>query len=429
MAHAPDLRLPPRWPDTVKSGVLHAIALAGAAVEAVRDATRGPRRLAARLHKAEQDIELLKEELAIKDERWRRSRTRRRPHYRPDHRLRILELRAARGWTLEHTARTFLVDLHTLQLWIARVDEPGESALVRPRTPINRYPDFVRHAVRSIKRLVPALGDEAIAGTLASCGLVLSATTVRRMVREPFEPRDDDDIERPTPPRRAVARRPGDVWHVDLTAVPTRAGFWVPWFPHTLPQRAPWSWWIAAIVDQWSRRIVGHAVFRKLPTSEQMQRVLDRAIASQGFAPRCVVSDRGSQFKCASYRRWCTRRGVLPRYGHLGEPSSIPIVERFMRTLKDGCFRRILIPVTAQGVHRELHGFATWYNRHRPHTHLDGRTPDEVYFRRRRRRRRLEPRPGYRTGRRRDKPDRFTVVIEYVDGKKHLPIIELKRVA
>jgi len=130
MAHAPDLRLPPQWPDAVKSGVLHAIALAGAAVEAVRDATRGPRRLAARLHRAEQDIELLKEELAIKDERWRRSRTRRRPHYRPDHRLRILELRAARGWTLEHTARTFLVDLHTLQLWIARVDEPGDSALV-----------------------------------------------------------------------------------------------------------------------------------------------------------------------------------------------------------------------------------------------------------------------------------------------------------
>jgi transposase InsO family protein len=149
----------------------------------------------------------------------------------------------------------------------------------------------------------------------------------------------------------------------------------------------------------------------------------------EGPYPAYPLSDRGSQFKCASYRRWCKRRGILPRYGHLGEPSSIPIVERFMRTLKDGCFRRILVPITAEGVRRELRRFATWYNQHRPHTHLDGRTPDDVYFPRRRRRRRLEPRPRYRRGRPRDKPDRFTVVIDHVDGKRHLPIIELKRVA
>ena len=34
-----------------------------------------------------------------------------------------------------------------------------------------------------------------------------------------------------------VARYSGHTWHIDLTTVPTRAGFWTPWFPFVLPQR------------------------------------------------------------------------------------------------------------------------------------------------------------------------------------------------
>jgi hypothetical protein len=169
---------------------------------------------------------------------------------------------------MEKTASVFLLDLHTLQLWIRRLDEHGEHELVQTPEPVNRHPGFIRHLVRRLKRLFPALGSERIAAILAHAGLVLSATTVRRMIREPYEPT------RETPsavaiPRRAVARRPGDVWHVDLTAVPTRAGFWVPWLPFSLPQRWPFCWSVAAVVDQMSRGLVGFAVFRTLPSSER----------------------------------------------------------------------------------------------------------------------------------------------------------------
>jgi hypothetical protein len=43
----------------------------------------------------------------------------------------------ARGWTLEKTASVFLLDLHTLQLWIRRVDEHGEPDVthIRRRRP------------------------------------------------------------------------------------------------------------------------------------------------------------------------------------------------------------------------------------------------------------------------------------------------------
>jgi transposase InsO family protein len=304
MAKSCPIRLPDQWPEHVKSGVLHAISLASVAIAAAHGWAAGRDQLKTHLEQARLEIALLREELDIKDGRWIRSRTRRRPHYLPTQRLRILELRAARGWTLEKTASVFLLDLHTLQLWIRRVDEHGEHELIRTPEPVNRYPDFVRHLVRRLKRLFPAMGSERIASVLALAGLVLSAATVRRMVREPYEPPRRDTPAAAKAPHRAVARRPGDVWHVDLTAVPTRAGFWVPWLPFSLPQRWPFCWWVAVVVDQMSRGLVGFAVFRSLPSSERMQAVLDRAIRKQGLPPRSIITDKGSQFKCKSFRRW-----------------------------------------------------------------------------------------------------------------------------
>jgi transposase InsO family protein len=433
MAKSPTIRLPRQWSRHVKSGVLHAIALASAAMVAAHGNAAHRRRLPVELEQARQEIALLREELEIKDGRWIRSRTRRRPHYTPIQRLRILQLRAARGWTLEKTARVFLLDLHTLQLWIRRVDEHGERELVQTSRPVNRYPDFVRHVVRQLKRLFPAMGSQRIAQILARLGLLLSASTVRRIIREPHEPPRRDAEARAKRPRRAVGRRPGDVWHVDLTAVPTRAGFWVPWWPMSLPQRWPFCWWVAVIIDQVSRTFVGYAVFRSLPTSETMQTVLDRGIRSQGLAPRCVVTDKGSQFKCASYRRWCKRRRIRARFGYLGEPSSIAIAERFIRSMKQECFRWLVVPMTEGAVMRELRAFSTWYNEHRPHSKLQGSAPAEVVCGRRSPRRGFDPRALRRAGRSRrsrgSPAPRLQLDVRYVDGRKHLPVIALRRAA
>ena len=43
----------------------------------------------------------------------------------------ILELRAARGWSLEQTAKTFLVTAETIRSWVRRIDEAGAKALVQ----------------------------------------------------------------------------------------------------------------------------------------------------------------------------------------------------------------------------------------------------------------------------------------------------------
>jgi transposase-like protein len=101
--------------------------------------------------KAENEIVLLREELDTKDGRWGRLSSRRRPHYTPVQRLRILQVKAARGWSCEQAAERFLLDEQTLRSWLRRLDEEGEAGLVRLSEPVNRFPDFVRYLVKQLK--------------------------------------------------------------------------------------------------------------------------------------------------------------------------------------------------------------------------------------------------------------------------------------
>ena len=74
----------------------------------------------------------------------------------------ILELRAARGWTLKQTADTFLVTPATIASWVKRIDENGPDVLLQLREPVNQFPDFVRYIVQRLKILSPAMGKVKI---------------------------------------------------------------------------------------------------------------------------------------------------------------------------------------------------------------------------------------------------------------------------
>ncbi|MFW5740627.1 MAG: DDE-type integrase/transposase/recombinase [Myxococcota bacterium] len=87
--------------------------------------------------------------------------------------------------------------------------------------------------------------------------------------------------------------------------------------------------------------MIGFAVFDKEPTSEQMCKVLDRAVQRAGYAPSCTITDQGVQFG-AAFRTWCARHNVRPRFGAVGRYGSIAVVERFMRTLKSEGLRRVV---------------------------------------------------------------------------------------
>jgi hypothetical protein len=266
--------LPAGWAKNVKPAVLHVISLANFAIMATRgwaaNALNPHARQAAAMDHLSNEVALLREELRIMDTRIAKIDPRHRPFYPPTERMAILELKAARGWSLAQTARVFLVEPDTITAWMKRVDQDSSSALVQLREPVNRFPDFVRYIVCRLKALCPSLGKVKIAQVLARAGLHLCATTVGRMLKAKTstpKPTEAPSTQAPTAAtaRVVTAKRPNHVWHVDLTIVPTGSGFWTAWLPFSLPQCWPFCWWIAYVVDHFSRKVMGFALFRKQP--------------------------------------------------------------------------------------------------------------------------------------------------------------------
>src|SRR5262249_50288076 len=159
------------------------------------------------------------------------------------------------------TAQVFQLTPATIAAWKKRLSEHGEEALVRIFEPVNKFPDFVRYVVQRLKALCPQLGKMKIAEFLARAGLHLAPSTVGRMVREsPQKPAPAEEPALLEGERWVTAKRPNHVWHVDLTTIPIGSGFWTSWLPFALPQRWPFCWWVAVVMDHFSRRVMGFAV-------------------------------------------------------------------------------------------------------------------------------------------------------------------------
>lgn len=231
-------RLPKDWPRRVRSGAIHAISLARFSLIAARGHAANSWNARIRLREENdrllQEIALLQEEIRIKDSRMERIPPQRRPHYPPTERLAILELRAARSWSLAQTARHLLVTPLTVIHWNRRLDDEGPDALVQIREPVNRFPEFVGYLVRRLKALCPSMGTRRIARVLARAGLHLGATTVRRMFHPAPKP-IPKSLDR-SGLRVVTAKRPNHVWHLDFTTVPTSSGLWTAWAPYAFPQ-------------------------------------------------------------------------------------------------------------------------------------------------------------------------------------------------
>jgi putative transposase len=449
--------LPDDWSVHVKLDFLTVISLAHRAITVTQSWCVNSRiarvRLAGDNNRLSTEVSLLREELRIKDARLARIPPASRPHYPPTERLAILALKAARAWNNSQAAKAFLVTASTIAHWQKRLDEQGANSLIEVPVPVNRYPDFVTLLVQQLKSVCPIMGRKSISQTLARAGLHLSASTVKRMLSKSIESPENGTTSTPstetvganestesikqsntqTTKRVVTAKHSNHVWHIDLSTVPTSLGFWVPWFANSLSQVWPFCYWVFIIVDNYSRKAVYSEVFRKSPTAIVVTKALDNAIASTRKSPKYIVSDRGPQFR-NDYMAWCKIRRIKPRFGAIGQHGSIAIVERFIRCLKTECTRRIVIPLNLKQFYAEITLYLTWYNEHRPHSSLGGRTPNEVSENRIP----AKGSPRFETRPRESPTNGDTPVtistrstnihldISYLEGRKHLPIVSLR---
>jgi len=145
-------------------------------------------------------------------------------------------------------------------------------------------------------------------------------------------------------------------------------------------------------------------------------------------------------FTSVGFRAWCRRRGIRLRYGAVGKHGSIAIVERFIRSIKHECTRRFQVPFRRDRVRGELALYVAWYNNYRPHGALGVRTPDEVYrsLAPACEKPRLELRSRWPVESRcaspqapldRGGPHEARLEVRFLGGRRHLPIVSLRRAA
>jgi putative transposase len=353
-------------------------------------------RLQATNDRLQRQVALLLEELRIKDARMERLPAQRRPHYPAIEQLAILELRAARGWSQAETARR-------------------------------------------LRALCPRMGSRRIARVFARAGLHLGATTVRRMLKP--TPKPTPKSNRLSKPRAVTAKHPNHVRHLDLTTIPTIGGFWISWWPLSLPPRWPFCWWVAVVVDHFSRRAIGSAHFKKARTAREMTTFLGRVCRRIKRWPAHLITDHGAQFTAEEFEVWCVRQDIQQRFGAIGKYGSLAVIERFIKSMKNECTRLLpIVPLARAAFGRALDQFVAWYNAERPHSRFGARTPDEIYYG-------MFPacrRPRFETRARwprrspcaaphaliRGRPGAVVELsVEYRVGRKHLPVVSLKRVA
>lgn len=440
----PAIPLPRGWSSHVKSAMLHVISLAQFAMAYTRGwAANSPNarvRLKAEHDRAQQEVALLNDELRIHRARMAQLPPHRRPYYPPTERLAILQLKAARNWSQEQTAQRFLVTAETIASWLQRIDGEGPKALVQLPEPVNKFPDFVRAMVQRLKTLCPMLGKVKIAQILARAGLHLGVTTVGRILKEKPAPQATAAQAPELRQRIVTSKYPNHVWLADLTTLAIGSGFWASWLPFSLPQCWPFCWWIGLVMDHYSRRIMGITLFCRQPTSEAVRAFLGRIIHTAKAQPRHLVTDKGSQFWNKGFKAWCRHKGIKPRFGALGQHGSIAVTERLILTLKQNLAWLPLIPIQRRTFLRQILELAAWYNGHRPHMSLGGRTPEEVYGRQRpaNRQPRFEPRPGWPRSSPCAKPVtlvkgkpgvRLKLEVTFHGGQRNLPIVTLRHAA
>ena len=161
--------------------------------------------------------------------------------------------------------------------------------------------------------------------------------------------------------RKLAVTRPNQVWAMDITYIPMARGFI----------------YLAAVLDWFTRRVLAWRVSITLEADFCIEAV-EEALARHG-TPEVFNTDQGSQFTSIDFIKVLAAREIKISMDGKGAWRDNVFVERLWRTIKyEEVYLRAYASVSEAraGIGRYL----AFYNGRRPHSSLDGKTPDQAYF-------------------------------------------------
>ena len=161
--------------------------------------------------------------------------------------------------------------------------------------------------------------------------------------------------------RGLIIDRPNQVWAMDTTYIPMRRGFV----------------YLTAVLDWATRRVLAWRLSTSLAADVAVA-ALEEAIARYGV-PEIMNTDQGSQFTSGDFIGLLQSHGIRISMDGKGCWRDNVFVERLWKTIK---YEHVYLHAydSVSDARAKLTGYLDFYNRGRPHSALDGHTPDTVYF-------------------------------------------------
>lgn len=309
---------------------------------------------------------MLEREVAIFRAQRMAKPPRSRSQFDPRQRAEILQLSVLRGWSSKQTALRFGVHSNTIRNWRRSLRDMGRAERLLGEPPWNRLHEAVRWTVHEIRRLCPEreFGTRTIALHMIRAGIQISRTSVRRILEEERCKTDRWQPHVPVPNAGDAThlmnpKAPHFVWHTDITEI-----------------RVLWKRFeIAAVLDGYSRKLLGIKAFDRRVTTNDMTSLINSCAEQSVTTPRFLISDRGSQFR-VQFTDACRAQGIVHVRCKVQVWQLNAKIERFFRTLKSWLRPSCLIPTEA-GIQERLDEFQIWYNECRVHGAHDAHTPSE----------------------------------------------------
>lgn len=280
------------------------------------------------------------------------------------------------AWIAKHR------DSHPVSLLceVLGVSKSGYYAwLDRSPSPRARRRERIDAAVRQVYAASQGVyGSVKIAKELAGCDKLETAcrNTVARAMREmglksriskAFRPTttQTDPTKRPAPnvlDRDFTATRPNQKWVTDITYLPTLSG-WV---------------YLAAVLDLFSRKVVGWAISDSLATP-LVAEALRRAIESRRPVGGELLhhSDRGCQYTSDAYQRTLATLGIECSMSRRGNCYDNAVAERFFWSLKHEWTKHETFGDLEEARLSVFKYIETFYNTVRLHQSLGFKSPDQ----------------------------------------------------
>jgi transposase InsO family protein len=274
------------------------------------------------------------------------------------------------GLLIREVAELADVSTTTVSNWVKAFRAEGMDGLVRhSSSPATRrlcreleariIVERQEHPERGVRRISDDLRRQE--------ALEVSPETVRRVVNDAGLGNPPPQPKRKPPAMRRFERPlPNALWQVDIM---------------TFQLKRMYPVYLVGMIDDHSRYIVGHGLFRQ-QTADAVLEVVKGAIGEWG-APREILSDNGRQFVAwrgkSRFQKLMRRQGI----GHVRSapqhPMTLGKIERFWRSIWEEFLAEAYFASFADASQRIGHWVAH-YNFQRPHRGIGGACPADRFF-------------------------------------------------